>query len=354
MLQEGQILKDRYRIKSVLGKGAYGTVYLSEDLTIQQVEWAVKEIDEISLSREEAAEAIERFERETETLRRLNHPGIPKAVEFFSQGRCHYLVMEYIEGRNFEEYCRGVERYLAPEEILPWMIKLCDILEYLHTQSPPIIFRDVKPANIIITSGGRIKLVDFGISRSFDPEKTSDTQQLGTPGFCAPEQYGISQSDARSDIYSVGATMYHILSEQDVSKFNFAFPPLRHYNTKVSGKLDRIILKCVNRDAGLRYQSAKELGDALAGFKESTEAAGRRSSIVNGIMTVFDLLMSRAAIFVVFLFLLLAFLSILSDRYYDFNLSDFSIYRIIRILEVGVILLLPPLYIVYRIIRFNK
>jgi len=269
MLQEGLILKDRYRIKAVLGKGAYGTVYLSEDLTIQQVEWAIKEIDEISLSREEASEAIERFGHETETLRRLNHPGIPKVVEFFSHGRCHYLVMEFIEGRNFEEYCRGLERYLAPEEILPWMIKLCDILEYLHAQSPSIIFRDIKPANIIITSGGRIKLIDFGISRFHDPEKTSDTQQLGTPGFCAPEQYGISQSDARSDIYSVGAAMYHILSEQDVSKFNFNFPPLRHYNTKVSEKLDRIILKCLNRDAGLRYQSAKELGDALA-QKKST------------------------------------------------------------------------------------
>jgi len=354
MLQEGQILKDRYRIKAVLGKGAYGTVYLSEDLTIQQVEWAIKEIDEISLSREEAAEAIERFKHEADTLRKLNHPGIPKVVEFFSQGRCHYLVMEYIEGKNFEDYCRGVDRYLAPEEILPWMIKLCDILEYLHTQSPPIIFRDIKPANIIITSGGRIKLVDFGISRFFDPQKTSDTQQLGTPGFCAPEQYGISQSDARSDIYSVGATMYHILSEQDVSKFNFSFPPLRHYNTKVPGKLDRIVLKCLNRNAGLRYQSAKELGDALAGFKASTEAAGRRSSIINGIMTVFDVLMSRGAVFVIFLFLLIAFLSILSDFLYDISLFDYGIRRLISIMEIWIILVLPPLYIAYRIIRFNK
>ena len=353
MLQEGQILKERYRIQAVLGKGAYGTVYLSEDLTIPQVVWAVKEIDETSLGRDEAAEAIQRFEREAQTLGRLNHPGIPKVVELFSQGHCHYLVMEYIEGKNFEEYCREFDRFLGPEEILPWMIRLCDILEYLHTQSPPVIFRDIKPANIIITSGGRLKLVDFGISRAFDPLKASDTQQLGTPGFCAPEQYGTGQSDARSDVYSAGATMYQILSEQDTSKFNFTFPPLRHFNTKVSGGLEKVVLKCLNRDAGQRYHSARELGEALSYIRQAMAAGTRRKTVVGEVLGVLDELMKHGVVFLVLFIIVLLFLGLLSDLFYG-DIFDGPRCEIFRWLPFFATFILPCAYLIYRIIRAAK
>lgn len=282
------MLKDRYRIKGVLGQGAHGTVYKAEDLTIPHVAWAIKEIDEYTPENKEKAEIVRRFEHETRILQSLNHPGIPKLVESFPWDHRYYLVMEYIEGKNFEDFCRGDERSLGAAEIVSWMIRVCDILQFLHSLSPPIIFRDLKPANVIITSGGRVKLIDFGISRFYDPEKSQDTCRLGTPGFCAPEQYGIGQSDARSDVYSVGATLYHIFSGQEPLKFNFLFPSLRQHNRRVPKKLDETVLKCLNKEPDKRYQSAHELREALAGARLSIEARTRRAAFIPDVIKSAD------------------------------------------------------------------
>lgn len=269
MLLEGEILKERYRIKSILGQGAYGTVYTAEDSQVSNAIWAVKEIWEPNLAFDEKAEAVERFDREARILKNLNHPGLPKVVDFFSSGQGHYLVMEYIEGRNFEDFCKQKEGNIKQDEIIPWLIKICDILDYLHNQNPPVIYRDLKPSNIIITSGGRVKLIDFGIARHFDPEKLKDTSNLGTPGFCAPEQYGSGQSDVRTDIYSFGAMLYFVLSGQDITKFNFIFPPLRLFNPGISARLNDTILKCLNVEPNDRFQSINEIRKIIESLKNS-------------------------------------------------------------------------------------
>jgi hypothetical protein len=263
MLREGEVLKERYSIDRLLGKGAYGTVYLARDTQLNQAVWAVKEILEGDLELDEQQEALLRFEREAAILKNLNHPGLPKVVDFFTIGSGHYLVMEYIEGKSFEDFCREHDGVVKQGEILPWIAKIADILEYLHSQSPPVIFRDLKPANIIITTGGRVKLVDFGIARHFDPAKEHDTSNLGTPGFCAPEQYGKGQSDPRTDIYSIGTTLYFALSGQDMAPFNFNFPPLYDYNSTVTPKFNETVLKCLAIEQKDRFQTLRELKEAL-------------------------------------------------------------------------------------------
>ena len=278
MLIEGEILKERYKIQRVLGQGAYGTVYLAEDQQISGVMWAVKEIWESDLEFSEQQEALEAFEHEAQLLKNLNHPGLPKVVDFFSSGPGHYLVMEYIAGKSLEDFCREHERPIRQDEILFWINKITDILDYLHTQAPPIIFRDLKPSNIIVTSGGRIKLVDFGIARYYNPEKEHDTTNLGTPGFCAPEQYGKGQSDARTDIYSFGATFYYALSKQDMAAFNFKFPSLIRYNPRISPRLADIMMRCLNVEPQARFQSIGELKEAL---KMMGGVAVTRSSMKN-------------------------------------------------------------------------
>ena len=257
-LKTGEVLKGRYTIKSILGQGAFGVVYVADDLSIDGAQWAIKEIWEGSLSSDERQEALELFRKEFNILKNLNHTGVPKVVDCFSEGARHYMVMERIEGRTLEKILE--EGVPDLRSVLTWALKICDILEHLHSFGPsPLIFRDLKPSNVMVTSRGRVLLVDFGIARFFNPEKSKDTCELGTPGFCSPEQYGTCQSDVRSDIYSVGATLYHLLCREDLAQYNFKIPPIRNFNSAVPGALERILLKCLEMDAKKRYQSVREL-----------------------------------------------------------------------------------------------
>jgi len=258
----GTVLRERYRVERVLGEGAYGTVYHASDLKLDGASWALKEICEGSLPLRERAGIIAHFYREAEILRTLNHTGLPKIIEAFAVGDRHYLVMEQIEGKTLQEISDREKPDI--QTITGWAIKLCEILTYLHTLSPsPLIFRDLKPSNIMVTSRGRMLLVDFGIARYYDPHKTSDTVPLGTPGYAAPEQYGNSQTDARSDIYSLGATLYFLLSGADVASFNLAFPPLSRLNPSVGPVLEGIVERCLSISPGQRYQRASDLKSAL-------------------------------------------------------------------------------------------
>ncbi|MGV8120870.1 MAG: protein kinase [Candidatus Xenobiia bacterium LiM19] len=257
-LKTGEVLKGRYTIKSILGQGAFGVVYVADDISIAGAEWAIKEIWEGSLSTDERLEALELFRKEFNILKNLNHTGVPKVVDCFSEGARHYMVMERIEGRTLEKILdEGVPELRS---VLTWALKICDILEHLHSSGPsPLIFRDLKPSNVMVTPRGRVLLVDFGIARFFNPEKSKDTCELGTPGFCSPEQYGTCQSDARSDIYSLGATLYHLLCREDLARYNFKIPPVRNFNSAVPEALERILSKCLEMDAKKRYQSIREL-----------------------------------------------------------------------------------------------
>jgi predicted Ser/Thr protein kinase len=259
-LAEGEILKDRYRITGVLGEGSYGVVYLADDITAGGARWAVKEVFEGALTDDERRDALELFAQEAGILRGLNHPGVPKVVDSFSFRDRHYMVMEYIEGETVEA---NMKRPLSTGDVLAWGMRLCDILEYLHRQEPPIIFRDLKPSNIMVTPRGRVVLIDFGIARLFNPLKKKDTYVLGTPGFCPPEQYGTGQSDPRSDLYALCATMHFMLSREELEQFNFAIPPLSRFRPDVPVALDRVLQKGLVQDPHKRYPSAGALREAL-------------------------------------------------------------------------------------------
>ncbi|MDQ7822311.1 MAG: serine/threonine-protein kinase [Candidatus Eremiobacteraeota bacterium] len=262
-LTPGDVLRGRFLIKEVIGEGSFGKVYLAEDREVQGALWAVKEIWDSNMTDEERLEAIDLYTREVAILRTLNHTGVPKVLDFFSDGEGrHYFVMEYIEGRTLNAVLE--QETIDAERAVTWALRLCDILEHLHSLKPaPLIYRDLKPSNVMVTPRGRLLLIDFGISRFFNPQKLKDTNVLGTPGFCPPEQYGKSQSDARSDIYALGATLYHLLTEEDLAQFNFAIPPVTTLNSAVPPGLEKLMSRCLEPDPSKRYQSVKSLREDL-------------------------------------------------------------------------------------------
>src|SRR5260221_705965 len=191
-----------YPILRNVGQGGMAAVYEALD-TRNNVRVAIKEMSQDSLSSEELQEAMDSFRFEADTLMRLRHPNLPRVYGRFSEGARHYLVMDFIQGQTLEQRQEAAGgKALAERDVLGWAAQLCAVLGYLHMQRPPIIFRDLKPANIMVTANGQIKLIDFGIARVFAPGRTRDTQVLGTPGFAPPEQYGKAQTDARADIYA--------------------------------------------------------------------------------------------------------------------------------------------------------
>lgn len=262
-LQTGSVLKERYRITGIIGEGAMGTVYQADDIVIPGARWAIKEMRGDDLPPEDLQEMQGRFERECGLLGDLNHTGLPKIIEHFAQDAGLYYVMEFIEGKSLEDMLSERLKPFNEQDILPWILQLLDILEYLHNHTPPIVYRDLKPSNIIITAGGKAKLIDFGIARVFKPDKLRDTQLMGTPGFSAPEQYGTGQTDARSDIYSLGATLYHLLSGRDPREFSFKFPPLQQFNSSVSPSLSSAIARCLEKEPQNRFKSVSELRDLM-------------------------------------------------------------------------------------------
>lgn len=264
MLNPGDTINSRYTVIKPLGAGAYGNVYLVSGSAGSGEKLALKEIVETELPLDERKEAIKLFNREAEILRTLSHPGLPGIHDCFSVGNSHCIVMEYIDGETLEEKLRARSEPFTWEEVLPWAEELCTILDYLHGRKPdPVIFRDLKPSNIMLTSEGRVKLIDFGIARHFSPRKVKDTYFMGTPGFSPPEQYGMGQSDERSDIFALGATLYRLLTKADLEQYSMKFPPLCSLSPSVPQWLETVIMKCLAVNPGERYQSVSLLLDEL-------------------------------------------------------------------------------------------
>ncbi|MGV8125426.1 MAG: serine/threonine protein kinase [Candidatus Xenobiia bacterium LiM19] len=285
-LKPGNVLKDRYRIEKVLGEGAHGTVYCAADLTIEGTFWAIKEIRESAFQPGERQEVLSHFYREAEILKSLNHTGIPKVIDAFSLNSCHYMLMEHVEGRTLQELMRIGQPDV--QSVVGWALRLCQILTVIHESKPhPLIFRDIKPSNIMLTKRGRLLLIDFGIARYLNPEKNGDTVALGTPGYAPPEQYGNASTDCRSDIYSLGATMYELLTGADLASFQFCFPPVAELNSSVGPALEGIIMRCLERLPEKRFQNAVDLRDALIQVhrKKRVKAGGPSGSAQPGPMT---------------------------------------------------------------------
>ena len=272
LLPQNTILQNRYSIIGRVGHGGMGAVYEAQDARIIGKRWAVKELSDSALSTpKEKQDAIESFRQEAQMLALLDHPNLPVVSDFFSEGGKHYLVMEFIDGQTLEDRLFDLTDFLDEEQVLAWMEQICAVLVYLHSQSPPVIFRDLKPGNVMIDRHGRVKLIDFGIARLFKSGKSSDTQAMGTPGYAAPEQFGKGQTDSRSDIYSCGVMLYQLITRYDPGHTPFNLPPPQSINPGISERVARVIQKAIQPSPLDRYQDVGEMREALKASPQSTE-----------------------------------------------------------------------------------
>jgi eukaryotic-like serine/threonine-protein kinase len=265
-----RLLNKRYEILTELGTGGFSAVYKARDLQAYKNLVAVKQINLQKLSPREIIEATNTFNREAQILSSLSHPLLPRILDRFSDPEHWYLVMTFIDGQTLDEYIE--ERLMSPlpgqpglplDETLTIALQLCDVLSYLHTRQPPVIFRDLKPGNIMRTRSGRLYLIDFGIARHFKPGQARDTIPFGSPGFAAPEQYGRAQTTPQSDIYSLGALCFFLVSGNDPSEHPFHFPPLQFSGMDGLHELDTLIQRMVALDPAQRPSDVLEVRNTL-------------------------------------------------------------------------------------------
>ncbi|MGH2507610.1 MAG: protein kinase domain-containing protein [Ktedonobacteraceae bacterium] len=257
-------LKQRYHVLQTIGKGGMGAVYIAQDTLLGNRLVAVKEMSQSQLSAQEIQGAVAAFKSEAYMLAELQHPNLPSIHDYFEEAGRWYLVMSFIQGETLEHYLSRAQHQKLPlEEVLRIGRTLCDVLHYLHTHQPPIIFRDLKPSNIMRTPDGHIYLIDFGIARHFKPGQAKDTSYYGSMGYSPPEQYGRAQTTERSDIYSLGATLYELLSGYEPSSSPFRLPPLQSLAPNLPERLVRLITQMLELDESKRPRSIKEVESAL-------------------------------------------------------------------------------------------
>ncbi|HEX7737394.1 MAG TPA: ABC transporter substrate-binding protein [Ktedonobacteraceae bacterium] len=265
------LLHERYRILSQVGTGGFGAVYKARDTRANGRIVAIKAIELNTLSAAQAIEATDTFNRELSLLSNLNHPHLPAIHEHFIDETHWYLVMDFIDGEPLDEYLQQTQQSSLPlQQVLPIGSQLCDVLRYLHQLQPPVIFRDLKPANIMRTPGGRLYLIDFGIARRFKPGQIRDTTPLGSPGFAAPEQYGKAQTTQRSDIYSLGATLYFLLTGYDPASTPFHLPAIRTLCPTLPEPLAELITSMLALDPAGRPATIGAVQQVLNNHSPST------------------------------------------------------------------------------------
>jgi serine/threonine protein kinase len=260
-LRAGYLLDNRYRIEKVLGEGGMGRVYLARDTRLSDRAVAVKEMHVGEGIQEQ--KAVEDFNRERDILARLSHPGIPGIIDYLALERRHYLVMEYIPGGDLQGRLDklGPNGRLPENVVLQWGSQILDVLSFLHAQQPPIIYRDLKPANIMIDENGRAMLIDFGIARFLPPGGRGT--QIGSVGYAPPEQY-MGKIEPRSDLYALAATMHHLLTGRDPQlEPPFSFPPVRQLAPAVSEHTERVLMQALDKDVNKRPPSAQAMLAAL-------------------------------------------------------------------------------------------
>lgn len=256
MLRVGSLVDGRYKILRVLGRGGSSCVFLAENIRIHNY-WAIKEVYKTGHTGVDGQAGA--LLAESSILTKLQHPGLPKIVDVMETASAYLIVMEYIEGVSLDKLLQQKGR-IEERVVLQWGIQLCDVLQYLHTRTPPIIFRDMKPANIMLKPDGNITLIDFGVAREFKPNRAHDTRSFGTYGYAAPEQFTLSgQTDARTDIYSLGVTLLHLATGQDPCKAN-SVPQ----TAALSPRFRQVLQTCMQYEPEKRYASAAALRNALS------------------------------------------------------------------------------------------
>ena len=265
MLKVGDLIDGKYKILNEIGRGGMSTVYLAINEKANKP-WAVKEVRKNGISNRELVK--QSLMVENNLLKKLKHKGLPSIVDIIDQQDNYLIVMDYIEGITLENIMQ--EEGVQPQEkVVDWAIQLCDVLQYLHTRKPAIIYRDMKPSNIMLRSDGSVVLIDFGTAREFKERHVEDTTCLGTQGYAAPEQFGgMGQTDERTDIYSLGATMYRLVTGHNPSEPPYEMYPITHWNPRLSTGLEGIIAKCTSKDPKSRYQSVQEVRYALEHYRD--------------------------------------------------------------------------------------
>lgn len=256
MAQIGTIIDDKYQILTQIGKGGMSFVYLARDTRLNK-QWAVKEVRKSGSNKKDTL-VINSLIAEANLMKSLDHPALPRIVDIIDDGITIYIVMDYIEGESLDKVLKATlsnGEFFSEESVIDWAIQICEALLYLHSKN--IIYRDVKPANIMLNDDGKIKIIDFGIAREYKGINDKDTKVLGTKGYAPPEQY-VGQSDIRSDIYALGVTMHQLLTGNDPCD-NPNFVPVRQINNSLSEGIELIIDRCIEPALENRYQNCADL-----------------------------------------------------------------------------------------------
>lgn len=280
-LTSGATLVNRYSIQDVIGVGGMGSVYRARDLHFPNVVKlvAVKEMINMAPDPLVRQTIVQNFEREANLLATLNHPAIPRIYDYFSHDDRSYLVLEFIHGKDLEAVINEANGFLPEDQVISWAIQLCDVLAYLHSQKPDaIIFRDMKPANVMINHNGDVMLVDFGIAKIFQTGQKGT--MIGTEGYSPPEQYR-GEATPLADIYSLGATLHHAITRRDPRlepPFSFAERPIRKINQNVSVELEAVINTALQYNPHDRFPNAEAMKEALMNVARKTGTLSKITS----------------------------------------------------------------------------
>jgi serine/threonine-protein kinase len=294
-IKNGEVLRNRYKIRERIGQGGMGNIYLADDQRLEGRRCALKEVEhDRNLPAKILSEAREQFMREATVLARLDHPNLPKVSDYFTISNRDYLVMDYVPGSDLrtlmlEAKQRG--QFLPEHQVLDWANQLADALTYLHKQDPPVVHRDIKPSNMKVTPEGLLKLVDFGLVKVLAPDEVTITviQGQGTALYTPLEQYGgaDNHTDVRSDVYAFGATLYHLLTNQAPAEARNRFlnpqalVPPRQINIDISQRTEKAILWAMSLHPNERPESVEELRRFLLGTKELPARPPARPRLVN-------------------------------------------------------------------------
>lgn len=287
------VLQGRYEIIDQLGQGGMGTVYLARDHRLHGRTYVIKKLRDDFFRDEDREKAMAFFMREIEVLCDLKHPNIVDIKDHFPEGNDYFILMEYVEGKNLHEMLHERGEPFAEDQVLEWSVQICKVLNYLHTHDPPVIYRDLKPSNVMIDTLGRVKLVDFGIARQYRDD--SDNTHVVSAGYSPPEQYW-GAAEPRSDVYALGATMSFLLTGQEPLALQTSSP--RKHVDVLSEHIDYIVQRATAQDPWLRFQNALEMLEELEYQPEVKRGLPQGNWLWGGIIGVSVVALAFAILYV--------------------------------------------------------
>jgi serine/threonine-protein kinase len=264
MLKNNELINRKYRVLEKIGSGGMSNVYLVRDEQTGR-NWAMKE------AKSEEGDIRQSLVAEANILKQLRHKGLPQIVDIIEEGSRFFIVMEYVRGNSLRKVLDS-EGAQKEDKVIEWGIQICSVMSYLHSRTPMIIYRDLKPSNIILKPDGSLMLIDFGTARRYKYNRSEDTINLGTKGYAAPEQYGnLGQTDPRTDVYTLGATLFHLVTGKHPKDTPKEFPMIRNVDSSLSPELEQIIARCCQTNALQRYQSCADVARELILLQEKRD-----------------------------------------------------------------------------------